>query len=122
MLNDKTLTELRNIAQGLGINEIFSKAPNQLMQDIEQKHKQLIPPPSIPLPAPHYDARLMTAAPGVMCDKDSLMELLQPYIKRGLKVDIGDETWKFSFGKKVDTGTLRMPLRTALRKAGEVLA
>jgi hypothetical protein len=33
-----------------------------------------------------------------------------------------DEMWKFSFGKKNDSGTLRMPLRIALMKAQEVLA
>lgn len=123
MLNEKTLTELRTIAQGLGVGDIFSKSPNQLIQDIELKHKELIPQPKIPAPplAP-YDARLMTAQPGAMCDKESLMELLEPYIKRGLKVEIGDENWKFSFGKKNDMGTLRMPLRTALKKAAEVLS
>lgn len=121
MLAQKSLTELRAIAQGLGVSEIFSKAPNQLIQDIQLKHKDLITPEKITIPAPHYDARLMTASPAQMCDKDILLGLLEPYIKRGLKVDIGDETWKFSFGKKMDSGTLRMPLRIALTKAQEVL-
>lgn len=122
MLIEKSLTELRTIAQGLGVSDIFSKSPNQLIQDIELKHQDLMPLEKIVIPLPHYDARLMTAAPAEMCNKENLMELLQPYIKRGLKVIIGDETWRFSFGKKNDSGTLRMPLRVALRKAGEVLA
>lgn len=122
MLDQKSLTELRTIAQGLGVSDIFSKAPNQLIQDIERKHKELIPQEKIAIPLPHYDARLMTATPGEMCSKEVLLDLLTPYIKRGLKVELGDETWKFSFGKKTDTGTLRMPLRTAIKKAQEVLA
>ena len=55
-------------------------------------------------------------------DKAQLMELLEPYIKRGLKVVISDETWRFSRGNKNDSGTLRMPIRIALKKAAEVLA
>jgi len=122
MLKDKSLTELRDIAQGLGVDDIFSKSLPQLIQDVEKKHKDLIPLPKIEIPQPQYDARLMTAAPNEMCNKDALMELLEPYIKRGLKVEIGEEAWKFSRGNKNDSGTLRMPLRVALKKAAEVLA
>ena len=121
MLNDKSLTELRNIAHGLGVSDIFSKSRNHLIQDIERKHEELIPREKIIIPLPPYDARLMTGTPNQMCDKEALMELLEPYIKRGLKVSIENETWKFSCGKKMDSGNLRMPLRIALLKAAEVL-
>lgn len=122
MLDQKTLTELRTIAQGLGVSDIFSKSVPELMQDIEKKHKDLIPPEKIVIPPPIYDARLMTQQPAMTCNKDELMELLQPFIQRGLKVFLGEETWRFSFGKKHDTGTLRMPIRIALKKAQEVLS
>lgn len=122
MLNSKSITELRTIATGLGVGDIFAKTAIQLIHDIEIKHRGLIPQEKIEVPVSPYDARLMTQTPGEMCNKESLMELLEPFIRRGLKVVLGDETWKFSFGKKMDTGTLRMPLRTALRKAQDVLA
>lgn len=122
MLSEKTLTELRTIAQGLGISDIFSKSPVQLMQDIEQKNRQLIPQPKIDIPLPVYDARLMTAIPGEMCDIDTLKEMLKPFTDRGLKVSFTNEMWRYSIGKKEDTGTLRMPLRTALKKAQEILS
>ena len=117
MLNDKSLTELRTIANGLGIKDIFSKSPAVLIHDIEVKHSALIPKEKIIVP---IEYRLISSTD--MCDKDELLELLEPYIQRGLKVFIGDETWRFSFGNKNDSGTLRMPYKIALKKAAEVLA
>lgn len=122
MLNEKSLTELRTIAQGLGVSGIFAKSQAHLIQEIEKKHKELIPPEKVTIPKPEYDARLMNRAPAKMCDKDALLELLKPYIERGLKVTIENEIWSFSYGKKNDTGTLRMPLKIALKKAEEVLS
>ena len=117
MLEKKTLTELRTIAQGLGVTEIFSKSKAHLLQGIEQKHKDLIPVEKIIIPIEYK-----TLPSGKMSDKEQLMDLLQPYIKRGLKVVIEEETWRFSFGRKSDSGTLRMPLRIALKKAQEILS
>ncbi len=116
MLDKKTLTELRTIAQGLGVTGIFSKSLAQLKQDIQQKHTDLIPQEKIVVPVEYR-----TLSTGNMCNKDELMEQLQPYISRGLKVVIGEEMWKFSFGKKNDSGTLSMPMRIALKKAAEIL-
>ena len=56
------------------------------------------------------------------CDESELLEVLQPYIQRGLKVSILDNMWRFSFGLKSDTGTMTMPIRMALRKAQEILS
>lgn len=118
MLKDKSLTELRTIAHGLGVSDIFSKAPHQLIQDIEQKNKDLIPRPSPPPP----QLQFINARATDMCDAVNLRELLQPFIDRGLSVEINDEGWKFWKGIKMDTGTLKMPLKTVLRKAQEVLS
>ncbi len=117
MLKEKSLTELRTIAQGLGVTDIFSKSQAILMQDIEKKHGELIPKEKIVIPVEYR-----TLPHGNVIDKDQLMELLQPYIRRGLKVVIDDEIWKFSCGKKNDSGNLRMPIKIALKKAAEVLA
>ncbi len=86
------------------------------MQDIEKRHGELIPKEKIVIPVEYR-----TLPTGSTCNKDELMQLLEPYIQRGLKVIIGDETWKFSCGKKNDSGNLRMPIKIALRKAAEVL-
>jgi len=117
MLDDKTLTELRTIAQGLGVDDIFSKSPAHLMQDITQKHGELIPKEKIVIPIEYK-----TLPTGDIIDTTQLMELLEPYIKRGLRVVLSEETWKFSRGNKNDSGTLRMPIRIALKKAAEILA
>ncbi len=116
MLKKKSLTELRTIAQGLGVEDIFSKSLAHLKQEIEKKHGELIPKEKIVIPVEYK-----TLPTGNIIDKEELMELLQPYIARGLKVIISDETWKFSLGKRNDSGTLRMPVRIALKKAQEIL-
>lgn len=116
-LHEKTLTELRTIAHGLGVDEIFTKTPAVLIHDIEVKHSALIPKEKIVIPVEY---RLISSTD--MCDKTELLELLEPYIKRGLKVVIGEDTWRFSFGNRNDTGTLRMPIRIALKKAAEILS
>ena len=117
MLKDKSLTELRNIAHGLGVDDIFSKSVAHLIQDVEKKHGELIPQPKIVVPVEYRAIPL-----GDMIDKDELLGLLKPYTDRGLKVSFTDDTWRYSFGNKNDSGTLRMPYKIALKKAAEVLA
>jgi len=117
MLDKKGLPELRAIAQGLGVSDIFSKNINILKQDILLKSDKLIP-----APADVVIVEYKTIPAGDSIDKDVLLDLIKPYIKRGLKVSFTEETWRFSFGNKHDSGTLSMPYKVAIKKAQEVLA
>jgi hypothetical protein len=119
-LGEKSVTELREIAQGLGVGDVFTKTIPQLMQDIEQKHKDLMPAPKIE-PAIPNDGRFRSGKPSEECSEAALLEVLEPYIARGLKVSFKDGMWRMSFGVKNDTGTMRMPLRIAAMKARDVL-
>ena len=113
----KTLTELRTIAQGLGVKDITSLTRAVLEQEIKSKSTALAGEKLV-IP----EIVIKQVANTSYCDEAELLEVLQPYIQRGLKVSIIDNMWRFSSGAKCDTGTMTMPIRTALRKAQEILS
>lgn len=121
MLQNKSLVELRGIAQSFGIANIFQMDAAQLRQQIELKQQGIAKPEPIVIPTPAYDARLMTEQPGKICELEEVEELLAPYVQRGLHARFDDERWYFSHGKKTDEGTLRMPVRIILKCAEAVL-
>lgn len=120
-MEDKSLHQLRGIAQSFGIKDIFSKTESQLKQEIELKQVALVAPPAPDVPKPPYDARLMTKPPAKKSDQALLEEYLEPYIKRGLHVRFDEERWYFQYDKKTDEGTLRMPPRVVLQCADKIL-
>lgn len=121
MLQKKSLTELRGIAQSFEIADIFQKDQRQLIQAIEMKQQAIAPQPKIEIPKPEYDARLMTKPPSKKSDQLEIEALLEPYIARGLHISFEPEWWKMSFGKKTDEGTMRMPMRQVLRCAEKII-
>lgn len=121
-LKDKSIHELRSIAQSFNIDDIFSKNTAQLIQEIEIKRDDLIPEPEVKIPPPEYDARLMTRPPSKRSSQDDVLELLSGHIQKGLIVTFPDEeVWEMSFGKKTDTGSVRMPLRVTLSCANKLM-
>ena len=121
MLANKSLVELRGIAQSFNIADIFQKDQRPLIQAIEIKQQDLIPAPKIEIPKPEYDARLMTKPPSKRSDQQEIEELLAPYIAKGLRVTFDHERWYMAHGKRTDEGTLRMPMRVVLRCADKIL-
>lgn len=122
-LKNKTIHEIRAIAQGFGIPDLFSKDKDQLLQAISLKQDAMIPEPPIHIPAPQYDARLMTKPPSKKSAQEEVMELLAPHLANGLRIEFdGEEQWSMGFGKKTDAGTLRMPLRHVLMCANKLMA
>lgn len=119
MLEDKSLTELRIIAQGLGVKDIFSKSFLHLRREIEQKGSELIPQQE-QVVAPVIEIKVDNSVNTLT--EELLMDNLKPFLDKGMRISIANGLWKFSFGKKVDTGTMSMPLRTAIRKAQEILS
>jgi hypothetical protein len=122
VLQKKSLTELRAIAQAFGVPDLFQKDKPHLIQAIETKQAGLAPAPKIEVPKPQYDARLMTRPPSQCSSREEMEELLAPYISRGLNVNYDEERWYMSFAKKTDEGTMRMPLRIVLHCAERLLA
>ncbi len=120
-LRDKSLTELRGIAQSFGVADIFKMDSKKLIQMIEMKQQALVPVPKIEIPKPEYDARLMTKPPSKKSEQVEIEKLLTPYLAKGLRVRFEDERWYMSYRNKTDEGTLRMPLRVVLRCAEKVM-
>lgn len=121
-LRDKSLTELRGIAQSFGIEDIFKKDIVQLTQAIEMKQQGMIPDYKPDVPKPQYDARLMNKPPATKSDEHLLEEYAYPYKNRGIKLTYDQERWYASFDKWTDQGTLRMPPKTFIRCLDRLLA
>lgn len=121
MLKKKSLTDLRTIAQSFNVPDIFQKDKLQLIQAIEMKQHSLVLAPKVEMPKPEYDARLMTKPPSRKSSQPEIEELVAPYVARGMHATYDEERWYFSFGKKTDEGTIRMPLRTVLYCANRVM-
>jgi hypothetical protein len=120
-LQQRSLHELRGMAQAFGVGDIFEKDSRRLIQDIELKQKSMVPP-EIPLPPrPPYDARLMTKQPNLRARPMEVTELLEPHIRMGLRLNLTEERWEMGYGKKTDEGTMRMPLRHILRCAERLM-
>lgn len=122
MLANKSLTEIRGIAQSLSIADVFQKDKTQLLQAIELKQQAAIPAPPAPMPKPQYDARLMTKQPSRRSNQADIELLLAEHVKRGLRLTFDEERWYMSYGKKTDEGTLRMPLRVVRMCADKIIA
>lgn len=121
-LQDKSITELRTIAQGLGVAGILSKTSSQLISAIEAKKETIF---EVKPPAPEtiiIDSRLRDAPPAESVTEDMLLEVLLPFINRGLIVEFPDEyTWEMINGKRTDTGTMAQPLRNVVRCAERIM-
>lgn len=122
MLKNKSIHDLRGIAQSFEIANIFSMDEAQLRQAIELKQNELIPEPEIVLPRPEYDARLMTRPPSKKGSEGEIRELLTTHVKRGLHLSFPEpEQWHMQFGKREDTGTCRQKLSVILRCAEKIM-
>lgn len=123
LIRNKSIHELRAIAQGFGVTDIFAKDQVQLSQAIEMKQKDMVPEPKVEIPKPEYDARLMTKPPAKRGYEHEVKDLLAPYVARGMHLSFPEpEVWAMSFGKKNDTGSMRMPLRVILSCADKLMS
>lgn len=112
-LEQRSLSEIRGIAQSLGIPDIFSKDAKHLLQDISLK-RDLATKPKITLPPlPPFDARMMDKSPSRRSNPKEIVEVLEPYIKLGLKLSFDEhgERWYARYGERTDEAPTRMPLR-----------
>lgn len=123
MLDNKNIHELRAIAEGYGISDIFSKDISALRQAIQIKQQDFQPKPTYkPPPRPEYDSRLMTRRPTKEIDKDHVEKLLSDHIANGLVLTFPDpDRWHMRYGKKEDTGTCRMPPRVLMNCADRIM-
>lgn len=124
MLAQKSLTELRGIAQSLGVGDVFRMDRPHLMQAIELKQSALSPVVKHEPVMPQYDARLMTKPPARKSGVKEIRELLEDHVARGLVLSFNEneERWMMKIGDRTDEGTIRMPLRVVLHCANKLMS
>lgn len=122
-MRNKSITELRGIAQAMGCVWSFADDIDFLIQKIELKRDTVVPAPKpveIPLPP---DQRLRSRPPAKVSDRSIIMGLMQPYIDRGIAFTITDDEqcWDMKYNRKSDSGTMRQPPANILKCAERLL-
>lgn len=120
-LEEKSLTELRSIAQGIGVSFNFSTDKKHLIQEIKQHSVSLIPKPNAELPKVPEPERIRIIPPTKNPTRETITQTLQPFIDRGLKLSFDGDTFHMRMGKKEDTGNVRTSLRVIVRTAEAVM-
>lgn len=115
-LRAKSTTELRSIAQGYGIPNIFELEKDLLIQAIEQKQRNMAPEKVVVIePSPLIDVQ-------EPCEEyDEVSDILSEHIKRGLSFKVDVDRWYMRFDTRTDEGTMSMPIRTILRCADQLM-
>ena len=109
-LQDSSIHKLRAIAQGLAVSNIFEKDKNELIQEIDIKNKieakEKEPPPVV-----------LVVEQKEMPDPNDIVTALEPFIKRGLKVELSNNCWRMKLAGREDSGSLSVPLNVIVRCA-----
>lgn len=118
----QSLTELRGLAQSMGVKWTFSDDYNALKQKIALRQTDMLPPsvvPAVPLPD---DQRMRTLPPSKVSNEALVRQMLEPYIARGLHVSFENNHFFFKYKERTDSGTLRQPPRVIVGCAARMFA
>lgn len=123
MLEGKTIHELRSIAEGYNIPDVFSKDVGGLIKAITVKQLSLVKQPKIDPPhRPEYDSSIMLKRPSKVTEQARALELLKGHIDRGLEITFPQpDQWHMRYKSREDTGSLRIPPRVILNCADDLL-
>lgn len=110
-LKDKSIVELRGIAQGLGIPDLFNKSRVELVQQIELKSSDISPIQSPLVP----EVRFVSIPSDTIANEELLKEALDPFIKLGVSLSVDNDVWFLKYGKKEDAGTMHQPIKNIIR-------
>lgn len=118
----QSLTELRGLAQSMGVKWAFADDANALRQKISLRQVDMLPPPVPPvIPVPD-DQRMRTLPPSKVSNEAMVRQMLEPYIARGLHVSFENNYFHFRYKERTDTGTLRQPPRVIVGCAARMFA
>lgn len=120
-LEDRSLTELRAIAQGCGASFDFSTSKAHLLQAIRIKSVDIVPKPDAKPVHIAEPERIRTIPPSKNVSRETLILILKPFTDRGLKIEFDGDNWTMRAGKKEDSGNMRVPLRILVRCAEQLL-
>lgn len=115
-LDKKSLTELRSIAQSIGIIPRYDVGKEQLLQDIRGHVSAKIQPPEKPIEVN------ITNIPDRELAQEDILKALEPFKQFGLIVTFTDDrTWNMECAGKKDSGTMAMGIWNVVQCAKEVV-
>lgn len=110
----KSRDELENIANKLGLVVTDTETSDMVAERIALITSQVKPTSNVVgLTGAIYKGDITT--------RKELMRELQGHMKAGLKVKVDDESWQFTYGLKIDSGTLNQPMKVILRCASALV-
>lgn len=123
VLDKKSIHELRAIAEGYGIPDLFSKDKAELIQALQGKQRESIPVVDFIEPKQNdYDSRLMTKRPAKETTKEMAIEFLADHVAQGLELTFPEpDRWSMRYKDRNDSGTMRMPPRTMIYCANKLM-
>jgi hypothetical protein len=121
-LETKSLTELRGMYSAMGGNVSFSDSKTTLITKIGLRISDRMPKVEPIQTAVPSDQRLRTVAPARNMTQEQVAEALKPFTDAGLILSFPEhDSWQMTFGKKTDSGSLRVPLRVIVGCARSVM-
>jgi len=120
MLSEKSLSELRGIAQALDVPSLFQLDKLRLIQAIELKQKTDVSREEKDLIDRIYFKQRDflresgTDGLGVVQAKETLTEVLRPFVDRGLRFWIDGDRWYMERGMKTDEGHVSTPINVVV--------
>lgn len=123
-MRNKSITELRGIAQSMGVSWGFGDDKDALITKIEAKRDKVVPVAVMaPIPQPE-DQRLRSRPPSKVTEEAMICDMLRPLLDRGLLISFSPDgqSWTMRHKDREDTGTMRQPPRNVLRCAERLMA
>lgn len=107
-LEDKSVVELRELAQSLGVSNIFSKKKEILIQEISLKQSGEVTKPE-PIKV------------DIVSSDMPVDDALKPFIAMGLKYRVVDGRWYMEHDIRTDEGSVDMPILHVVRCAERIM-
>lgn len=121
-LEDRSITELRSMAQAMGATFEFKDDKNAVMKIIRDHMAAKVPRPRALEPLMPADTRFITHEIPEPIEHSTIVDALAEYTARGLVLIFPTvDTWQISRDKRHDSGTTRAPLVDIVRCAREVM-
>ncbi len=116
-LEKKSLTQLRSIAQSMGIVPDFADDKAQLLQKIAEYTTEKVAEPVRPV-----QVNINYPAESNVLTQEMIQEAVKPFQDFGLRVSFPDaRTWEMHCNDKHDSGTMAMSLWSVVQCAKSVI-
>ncbi|MDP9195204.1 MAG: hypothetical protein M3O22_00270 [Pseudomonadota bacterium] len=116
-LRTKSFDELKAIAVGIGLGISEGEKRQRLLSRIMEVTSQISPE----RPKEEMAEKARSRQSVFSNTKDGVLEVLHPYLERGLHVTFSDGCFHLRAGQKEDSGTLKQPLAVIVRCAESLM-